>query len=189
MKIKYFVIDPGHGGKFSGAVYNGQKESMLNYKFAHRIMNKLKDEGHRAILTRDSDKELGKTLNADLSKRSDLANENKADLFVSIHCNASTNPDARGFEVWTSKGETKSDKIADNIIKQISEEIPEIKIRKDLSDGDNDHEADFSVLRKTKMPAVLVEIGFMSNEKDLTMMNDYLYLEKISKAIVNGVLA
>jgi len=187
-KLK-IVLDPGHGGKFSGAVYNGIKESGLNFRFAHRIGRLFKDVGHEVIFTRETDIHLNSNLTKDLAARAAIANENNADLFISCHCNASKNPKANGFEIYTTKGKTKADPVAEAIFQSVKEAVPELNTRTDKSDGDSDREADYAVLRKTKMPAVLIEFGFMSNPHDLALLSDdFIYLEKISKAVVQGVI-
>ena len=90
----------------------------------------------------------------------------RPDLFLSLHCNAATNPQAHGFEVWTSPGQRESDRVAEEIIQGFQAAFPYNKIRKDLADGDSDKEARFRVLVGTVGPAVLVEFGFLTNPEE-----------------------
>ncbi len=179
-------LDPGHGGKFTGVIAGGILESLVNFRYAHRLGNILRDLGFEVFFTRISD-QLDRKLSTDLNKRADLANRVDADLFISLHCNAAENPSAAGFEIWTSKGETDADRFADAVFKAVSEAIPDLKLRFDISDGDNDKEKDFVVLRKTKMPAILIELGFLTNDRESTKLLSYDYTEKLCAAIANGI--
>jgi N-acetylmuramoyl-L-alanine amidase len=84
-------------------------------------------------------------------------------FLLSIHANAGM---GTGFEVWTSKGETKSDAYADIFMEEAEREPKEFKMRKDYTDGDSDKEDQFYILCHTKMPAVLTENLFMDTERD-----------------------
>ncbi|MFI3328285.1 MAG: N-acetylmuramoyl-L-alanine amidase [Rikenellaceae bacterium] len=98
--VKVIVIDPGHGGKFPGAVYGGHSEKDINLKVAMRLGEMIK-KGHpkvKVIYTRTKDVALGETLSADLSARSRIANEAGGDIFISIHANAAKNPETVGVE-------------------------------------------------------------------------------------------
>ncbi|MFH1379565.1 MAG: N-acetylmuramoyl-L-alanine amidase [bacterium] len=105
---KIIVIDPGHGGKDPGAIgRNGTKEKDLNLKLALKLEKILKNKGNfTVILTRDTD------VFIPLLKRAQIANSNKADLFVSIHCNASLKKESEGFEIYFLSGQA-TDKAAE----------------------------------------------------------------------------
>jgi N-acetylmuramoyl-L-alanine amidase len=107
-------------------------------------------------------------------------------IYLSIHANAGGR---RGWEVFTSKGETRSDRIATVFYDMINEEFPETRMRPDTSDGDPDKEAQFDVLANTKMPAVLTENFFMDNEAEC---KEYLLSEnsrdRIAKAHFNAIV-
>ena len=98
-----------------------------------------------------------------LKQRVARANEYGDAVYVSIHSNAGG---GHGFEVFTSIGETKSDKYASIFAEEFENEFPNMKLRTDHTDGDADKEADFYVLRNTRMPAVLTENFFMDNESE-----------------------
>jgi N-acetylmuramoyl-L-alanine amidase len=104
-------------------------------------------------------------------------------MYVSEHSNAH-NTKARGFSIWTSKGRTKSDFLADKFHQMYAEEfrdIPQIKVRSDKSDGDHDYEANFYVLRETDMPSVLFENLFFDNYEDAMLLIDINYITRYAK--------
>jgi len=180
-------IDAGHGGHIPGATRQGYKEKNFNLDYALKLGKLLKSMGHKVIYTRTTDKALAKTKGTDLLRRAQFANNRKADLFISIHSNACIDPQAHGFELWTSRGHTNADLIASNIFKAVEDYFPDLFKRKDLTDGDVDFERDLSVLKYTAMPAVLVELAFMSNPDDLKMLLSSEYRENMPKAIVKGI--
>jgi N-acetylmuramoyl-L-alanine amidase len=95
-------------------------------------------------------------------------NENPICLLLELHSNAA-NTQARGFEVFTSPGESKSDKYADMLYKKIAADFP-LKMRRDRSDGDYDKEARFTMITKTWCPAILPEFGFYDNAEDILII-------------------
>ncbi len=94
LKVDTIVIDPGHGGKDPGAINNTIKEKDFNLEIAKKIAGVLKSAGYNVYLTRSSDKYVG------LYERTDIARKHKADLFISLHANASVNANAQGFETY-----------------------------------------------------------------------------------------
>ena len=133
-------------------------------------------------LTRDSD------IDVALTARADMANAWRADAFVSIHCNAATSRDAHGFEVFTSPGQDRSDILAEEIIKAVAVALPTLRIRRDMSDGDSDKEARFAVLTRTRVPAVLVELAFISNPAEERLLNNPDFQSSMARAIATGIL-
>lgn len=179
--------DPGHGGRDSGAVGpSGLKEKDVTLNVCKHLAAYLCPFAE-VYMTRWIDKELGQSEVADLQARCDQANSVKADLFISIHCNSADNPAARGMEVYTLPGDGPSDKLAEEIIRVWEAAIPEVPVREDLADGDSDKEANFYVLRKTAMPAVLVELGFLSNPEEEKLLADGIFQAKCAEVIAGGV--
>lgn len=129
---------------------------------------------------------------AGLMRRVLVANHYSVDkkhcLYISTHANASRNHKARGFEVYTTPGETKSDEIASWLIEFVKSLFKDIKIRTDETDGDQDKEAHFYVLRKTAMPAILIEHGFFDNLEDAKFLMQSETIEKFAIAQVNTIL-
>jgi N-acetylmuramoyl-L-alanine amidase len=123
-------------------------------------------------------------LDTSLSKRVNKANfaakNYKASLYLSIHGNAAQNKNARGFEVFTSPGQTKSDIYAELLFYRVKSQFPNWIFRADTTDGDHDKEARFHVLTQTNMPAVLSENGFFTNYHDAKLMFDTDFQNKIA---------
>lgn len=176
------VIDPGHGGNDPGAVgLGGLQESHVALAVALRLERRLVAAGHIVKLTRTTD------LYRTLSERARTANMFDCDLFLSLHCNAAADRSVQGFEVWTSPGQTRADKIADEIFLALGRAHPGTPGRRDLSDGDNDREASFAVLRLTRCPAVLVELDFVSHPEVEEQMQDNKWLDAVAAAVAEGL--
>ena len=158
---KRIIIDVGHGGKDAGAIgINGIQEKDVVLSIANAIL-KLNNDLEKPLdiyLTRYKDTLIS------LSDRTKLAKALKADLFVSLHCNHSDNPDARGIEVYVAKAMSKySDnatwlafQLRDDLNKNLGFESRGVKF------------ANFQVLRETVeyCASILLELGFMSNEDE-----------------------
>ena len=182
------VIDPGHAGRNvdPGAVNQstGLQEADVALFVSKLVETQLLEAGHEVKLTR-TDWEQAET--DDLSVRTSLSNDWGAELFVSIHCNSAVSPNAAGYEVWTSPGDTPGDVLATCIYKQIATEFPDRAGRTDLSDGDPDKESRFYVLVHTDAPACLVEMAFISNDEEAALLSDAAWQERYARAIVRGV--
>ena len=179
---KKICIDPGHGGTDPGAVGKGlTKESDINLKVGRLVFSKLIRSGYEVAMTRSND------IPVRLSQRTHRSNALEADVFVSLHCNASENRQAHGIEVWTSPGQTRGDLLAECIFARLILRFPEARFRTDTRDGDNDKEANFYVLAHTVAPACLVEMGFISNLHEENLLKDQEYQEKMAHAIFLGI--
>lgn len=147
-------IDPGHGGRDPGAIGSNSRESDNVLKVAKRLKTLLESYGHTVRLSRSTDKYLT------LSERARMANDWGAEYFISLHNNAAVNKSARGFETFiynrTTNQKTKQfqNAVHDAIALQIG-----IRDR-------GKKQANFAVVRETKMPAVLIEYAFISNNED-----------------------
>ena len=122
-----------------------------------------------------------------LMRRVNIANDAAADLFISLHCNAAENTAAKGMEVFTSPGETGADPFATMIYEELAAMFPDQLQRTDYSDGDPDKEARFTVLMETNMPAVLVEMGFITNWQEEAELCDPKRQAEIAVAIGRAV--
>jgi len=175
------LIDNGHGSNTPGK--RSPDSRLMEYAYTREIAMRLEHELRRHGI--EAERIVKEEIDVPLSERVRRVNEYKARdaILVSIHCNAAGMGNwmaARGWECWTSKGQTKSDKLATCLYAEAEELIPGMKIRKDLSDGDEDKEASFYILRKTKCPAVLTENLFQDNKEDV----DFLLSEDGKKSIV-----
>lgn len=183
MKKPSIMIDAGHGGKDSGAVgTRGTREKDVALSVALLTAAKLRAAGVDVLLTREDDRFL------ELAERARMANEAGADLFLSIHCNSAANRAAEGFEVYTTRGETAADPVATNLFQSFGAMFPHALRRVDVSDGDPDKEADFAVLRLTRMPAVLFELEFISSEKGEAFLADPANHILCAEALTDGML-
>lgn len=182
--IHTVVIDPGHGGSDPGAVGpNGITEAAIVLSVSLRVKDLL-DQYDRinCLLTREDDSYLT------LSERPALANANSASSFVSIHCNAAENTSARGWEVFTTRGQNVSDKLACKIGCMYGNMNPELTQRSDWSDRDLDKEANHAVTRGTNCPSCLFELEFISNPDAEALLQLEAYQEKAARSIAYGIL-
>jgi len=171
-------LDAGHGGKDCGAVGHADgkevTEAEINLKICYHLSVILKSKGYAVRQTRGNDTYVG------LTRRTTLANEWGADLFISIHCNGSANPKAEGNEVFHYPGSINGEKLADLIDIEMSGRLDDDKDRGVKS-------ANFAVLRKTNMPAVLVETEFISNPKWAEKLQLGSHQVAIAGKIINGI--
>ena len=183
---KIILLDNGHGqetpGKRSPLWKDGRQlfEWEFNRDMVRRIILKCEHTGIRAV------KLVPETFDVPLEERCKRANLwydrcNGNCVVVSIHANAGG---GTGFEVYTSPGQTKADPIATKLIEQLQQDFPEIKIRKDMADGDPDKEAGFYILKHTKAPAILAENLFMDNEADCQLLMAEDFREKLADSYV-----
>jgi N-acetylmuramoyl-L-alanine amidase len=177
-------IDPGHGGPDPGAVSpEGIQEKRITLTVAKRVAEYLKRAGVQAVLTRDTDKELvaGPGSSAELGARAKVANDAKADYFLSIHCNAATSPEAEGFEVFCYPGSIVGAVLANRVAHSYGIASGLLCRR---VEG-----ANFQVLRNTAMPAALIELGFLTNKTDCALLKEPAFQDKTALGIAFGILA
>lgn len=172
---KTFCLDAGHGGKDPGAVNGSHYEKDTALKIVMKLKNLIETFGAKVILTRDDDSYPG------LTSRANIANHSRSDCFISVHLNSAENKTATGYEVLVYKKKGNSENIAKKVLKQLGTVVAwpnrGIKERPDLT-----------VLSKTSMPAILVEVGFISNDKESEeLMKDTTQLA-LAKAIFNGMV-
>ncbi len=179
-----YAIDAGHGGADPGAIgLKGLRESSVALDIAQRAGAILKAKGHEVIQTREDDRFVS------LETRAAIANHARVDALVSIHCNAAMSREAHGIEVWTTKGQTKADPLADEILVSMGSAFPRANLRRDLLDGDGDREANYAVLRLTSAPAALVEVGFISHPETEEAMRLPGWRRCAAEAIAAGIEA
>ena len=168
------VVDPGHGGGDPGAVgIGGIHEADIVLDVAQQVASLLEKQGVQAVLTRQDDREV------ELEPRVDLADRLNADLFVSIHANSIdlSRPDVNGLETYYyDSGGALATSIHNSLVNATG--MPDRGIR----------QARFYVLTETSMPAVLVEIGFVTGRDDAARLNSSTSRSQIAAAIVQGIL-
>jgi len=180
---KIIVIDAGHGGNDPGKPgVHGKDEDELNLEIALKLREIIEQSGGIVVMTREADELSDTNLNKDLKNRVEKANENMGDIFISIHLNSFSQSKYKGAQVFYQNNSTKG--------KVLAEKIQE-ELRKTL-DSNNDRMAKSSnsyyVLRNAKMPAVIVECGFMSNPEEERLLNNKDYQYKIAWAIYKGII-
>jgi N-acetylmuramoyl-L-alanine amidase len=173
---KIIVIDPGHGGTSFGAVSpSGIREKDLNLQTSLIIENLLLNLGARVLLTRTKD------VNVTLAQRVNIANNNKADLFISVHYNGFSDPQANGTETyWSSQGTKGSENLAALLQRELLEKLQ----RRNRGVK----QANFYVLRETKMPAALIEPLFITNPVEEQIIKSESNRVKVAEAVVAGIL-
>lgn len=211
LKVKTIVIDPGHGGQDSGASYYGinEKDIVLDVGLYLKELLKSNFKDLNVIMTRERD------IFIPLEERTAIANKNRADLFVSIHINASRNNSAYGVETYVlnvtndkraievaafeNQATEKSLSDLQGILKDImlnsklEESIMLAKfVQDELASGLNEKnlgvkQAPFYVLVGAKMPSVLVECGFLSNKQYQKKFNSNYYRKLIAENIYKGI--
>lgn len=172
---KVICIDAGHGGADPGAVNGKYQEKNVALGIALKIGDKLTKKGHKVVFTRSTDKVLG------LQARCDISNVTKADAFISIHCNSAENKQASGIETFKYPGVGGiTQRLANNVQNALVTHFPEEKNR-------GVKEAKYYVLKNTKAPAILVEVGFISHDETAEKLFRFSYQEKLARVIVEGI--
>ncbi|MFW2488066.1 N-acetylmuramoyl-L-alanine amidase family protein [Clostridium chromiireducens] len=180
-QLKTIVIDPGHGGYDPGSIgVKGTIEKNTTLSISLKLGAILEKKGFNIIYTRESDNVTWPSDNKkDLAARADIANEASADIFISIHLNTFHMEEVRGTETYYNKVSTEGKEIAELIQNQIVKEVK--------SNDRGAQPGSFSVLRKVTAPAVLIELGYISNKSEESLLNSISYQNKMSQAIANGV--
>lgn len=176
------VLDAGHGGKDSGAIARDghTTEKELNLQVTTALAEQLRAKGFEVIETRTRDVFL------ELVDRAELANEEGVEIFVSVHFNSSNNKAASGIEVLYAPGSTNALKteeqsplarcILNEVLKATGGKSRGIKARPDLV-----------VLKKTKVPAALAELGFLSNEEEFDDILNPSYFQNLINGMAEGI--
>ena len=193
MKI---LIEAGHGISTPGK--RSPDGALREYRYCREIANevvrRLKAQGYDAMNTvpEDADISLGERCNRVNAWCDRLDTKNVC--FVSIHLNAAGNGSqwmgARGWEAWTSKGQTQGDKLADCLYDAAEKYLPKgTRIRTDMTDGDRDKESNFAVLHGTRCAACLTENMFQDNREDVAWLMSDEGREAIVTLHVEGIKA
>lgn len=174
-------LDPGHGGYDPGAIGpTGLKEKDVVLAVALEAGSLLKNSPIDVIFTRTTDRVPWPVEKSqELAMRSEIANRSGADLFVSIHCNGAADPGANGTETYYYEGSSRGAEAAKSIQTRLVEAL-----------GLRDRgvkTADFYVLRKTAMPAVLVELAFITNPQEERLLSQADFRIRAAKAIAQAV--
>ena len=183
---KIIVIDPGHGGNDAGAIGpTGVMEKNVTLKVALELRKLLEAEGATVIMTRDSDTTVSvKGAKAsdieELGARCDVANRAGAHIFLSIHADSFTRPEARGTTgYYYSKGSGAGQKLADCIRRNLVEQLG--------TPSRGTQPCNFYVVKHTDMPATLIELGFISNKDEEKLLDSKEGVQKAAQGIFDGI--
>jgi N-acetylmuramoyl-L-alanine amidase len=170
-------VDAGHGGRDPGAIGNDPfrlTESEVTLQISLLLEEELEQRRHRVVMTRRIDRTVG------LLSRARFANRLKADLFVSIHANAAASASAQGMEVYHFPASSPGRRAAAAVLEAMITALPDHRSR-------GVKEANFTVLRETAMPAVLIETEFMTHPRQLQFLASLAGQEVLSEAIADGI--
>lgn len=174
MKI---YLDAGHGGKDPGAV-GYLEEDKVNLAIAITLGAELQKAGFKIQYSRKED------VTTSIQYRIADANKSKADYFISIHNNSGSSP-ANGFEIIYCEGADRSKKLAQTVYDNVTLNM-KVKGRGIKTDTETPR-GRLGVLRDTKMPAILLECGFVTNEQEAKKLKDETYIKEMCKLIVRGI--
>lgn len=182
------VIDSGHGGNDPGKVgIHGEKEKDINLAIAKKLQRNLEHQGFHVMMTRTDDNGLysegsENKKREDMKRRIEMMNTSGAVLAVSIHQNSFTDSRYKGAQTFYYKTSEKSRGLAQYIQESLIEN----------ADGENTRQAkendSYYILKKSEIPAVIVECGFLSNEEEAAKLCDENYQEKLAWAIHIGIV-
>ncbi|AEE96667.1 N-acetylmuramoyl-L-alanine amidase CwlD [Mahella australiensis] len=176
------VIDAGHGGNDMGASSrSGVSERDINLIIAKKLEGLLQREGFKVILTRRDEKAIAPTKSKDMAKRVDIANSSDADIFVSIHLNKFSQSQYYGAQTFYMEGSQQGEKLAKAIQSRLLEELDRGNTRQAKASNS------YYVIRNVKMPAVIVECGFLSNPDEEKLLQQDEYQQDIAHAIYMGI--
>ena len=168
------MLDPGHGGKDPGAIsVIGMHEKAINLTVALEAARLLRRRGIAIWLTRATDVYLT------LERRAAIANQRRAHLFVSIHADSAVNRSARGFTIYIARRSSSQSHAAAKAIggAMIHTGLANRKVRK----------ADYRVLVQTRGPAVLVELGYLSNHREAAILAQPHFQKRLAEAVARGI--
>ncbi len=181
MSIKIY-IDQGHNpaNPNAGAEGNGLREQDLVYTIGIRLAALLREDGDYEVrLSRPTpETQLGSSNASSLAARVNDANRWGADYFLSLHTNAAASPTASGVEAYAYRRGSRAFRLGEDILEELSEATG-------LRNRGMKERPSLYVLRRTAMPAVLIELGFITNPRDAALMRDEP--ERFARGIYNGI--
>ena len=161
MTTPLICLDPGHGGTDPGAVAGGVREADVALDYALAVGAELERAGLAVLYTRTTDRTL------DLAARARAANDTGAAVFVSLHCNASANASAEGVQVFHCRGSARGEALARRVFDRIAAvESPGRSAGVFPDESPACGHRRLYVLRATRMPAILIELGFLTSPSD-----------------------
>lgn len=178
------VLDSGHGGKDDGARSNEAKEQDINLKIAQKLKKLLEDSGAQVIMTRDGPYDLASAQatnrkREDMKKRVEIINNEKTDLFLSIHLNSYPNTSVKGAQAFYSPKNEVAKVFAD-IVQKHFKTLTKTKM--------TSKPGDYYILNNTSKIGALVECGFLSNPEDRSNLIEDSYQQKVAQTLYDSIL-
>ena len=179
---------PAHGGFDPGKVTaNGTEEKDINLEIAKKLESKLKENGITVLMTREDDSGLydedsSNKKAEDMKSRVDLINETKPVLAVSIHQNSYTDASVKGAQVFYYTHSDTSKKIAEDM-QELLREVDTGNTRQAKADST------YYMLKKTEVPTVIIECGFLTNAVDAAKLQEEAYQQDMADIICEGIIA
>lgn len=180
---KIITLDAGHGGSDPGAIgSDGTKEKNITLPIAKMLKEILEDKGAKVYMTRTTDVDVFGPNASDaeeLQARVNVGEKYNSDMFVSLHVNSSVNKNVGGFSTYYYPKTDNDLRLAKNIQNKLAANfgVDDLGVR----------QANFYVIKRISMPAVLVEMCFISNEKELTLMKGQWFQKKTARLIAEGI--
>lgn len=185
-KEKIIMVDPGHGGSDPGKVgVHKELEKDLNLQIAQKVKKMLESKGYTVVMTRDADQGLydGDATNkkiSDMKKRVELINKQQPSLVISIHQNSYHESSIKGAQVFYYSHSKEGEKAA----KVMQEALLTIDAKNNRQAKANDT---YYLLKKTKVPTIIVECGFLSNGEEAAALVTEEFQQKMAEAVCSGV--
>ena len=177
------VIDAGHGGMDKGTSSQNVEEAPLNLIITKKLEKELLQLGCNVVLTRKDENDLSSSnrfsKSEDMKERIRIINDEKNDIFISIHMNQFQNPTVKGLHVFYNPASNQSLEFASIMQKEVNQQL---KQNKQMKKGD------FYILNKTRIPGILIECGFLSNNEDRNHLLDEKYQDKIVNCFIKGII-
>lgn len=180
---KVIGIDPGHGGMDPGTVSkNGVLEAEINLKIALKLKDIIEQNGGKVIITREDERSLSDKKREDLDMRKEIIKKGNCNIFLSIHLNSFKDSRYYGAQVFYNDDSQESKLLAECIQEELrlildknNTRVPQIR-------------DDVYLLKGLDIPSVLIECGFLSNEKEEKLLQIENYQKKIARGIYNGII-
>lgn len=182
---KTIYLDAGHGGKDPGAIYDNVYEKDINLDIVKKLQFELEKMGAVVLLTRDDDYDLAsidakKRKQSDLSKRADLINESKCDMYISVHLNAYSSTKWSGLQIFYDDINPNNKVLAEVMNETLKSNLKNVREIK--------RENGYFMYHKINVTGILIESGFITNSNDRYKLKDSNYQAILARNIVSGVV-